>query len=382
MKKGLCLLLALAALITPAFALDTLPEEAITLAVPSAVLMEKTTGEVIYEKNAHEAMEPASVTKVMTMLLTVEAVEAGTISLDDTVTASAHAASMGGSQIWLEEGETMTVDEMLKCVAVVSANDCAVALAEHLAGSEEAFVGRMNQRAEELGMRDTHFTNCTGLLSDRKHLTTAYDIALMSRELISHELIKSYTTIWMDTARDGEFGLSNTNKLIYYYEGATGLKTGFTSSAMYCLSATAERDGVEYIAVVMHGATSDERFESAKTLLSYAFANYGLASLTPDFALPPVKVELGESDCVQPLCAGGSLLLEKSELGGLSYRLDLPESIAAPVEAGQTLGTVTLLAADGSILGQAELTAGAAVARLSFGEILLALLGTVAGRPF
>ncbi|MCD7769898.1 MAG: D-alanyl-D-alanine carboxypeptidase, partial [Oscillospiraceae bacterium] len=255
MKKLLAVILAAVLLTEPALAVEKLEGDDITISSPYAVLMESSTGQVIYEKESHEHCSPASVTKVMTMLLVVEAVEAGNISLDTVVTASANAASMGGSQIWLEQGEQMTVGEMLKCVAVVSANDCAVALAELVSGTEEAFVQRMNQRAAELGMEDTHFTNCTGLLDDDEHYTSAYDIALMSRALISHDMIKDYTTIWMDTIRDGEFGLSNTNKLIYYYDGATGLKTGFTSKAMYCLAATAERDGVEYIAVVLHADT-------------------------------------------------------------------------------------------------------------------------------
>jgi D-alanyl-D-alanine carboxypeptidase (penicillin-binding protein 5/6) len=255
------------------------------ISAPSAILMEKETGRVIYEKNADERLEPASVTKVMTILLIVEAIETGKITLEDMVTTSAYAASMGGSQIYLEEGEQMSVRDMLKSVVVASANDCAVALAELISGSESVFVAKMNARAQELGMTNTTFTNCSGLLDDRTHMTTARDIGLMSRELIRHDIVKEFTKIWMDTVRNGEFGLSNTNKLIYYYKGATGLKTGFTSRSMYCLSATAERDGVEYIAVVLHCETSADRFESAKTLLSYAFANYALISVYPDSAL-------------------------------------------------------------------------------------------------
>ena len=321
MRKILAFILSAILLTTPALAVDTLPAEAITIQAPHAVLMEKTTGEVIYEKDAHTRCPPASVTKVMTMLLVAEAIEAGTISRDTVVTASESACSMGGSQIWLEPGERMTVSEMLKCVAVVSANDCAVALAELIAGSEEAFVQKMNQRAGELGMVDTHFTNCTGLHDDDEHYTSAYDIALMSRELIGHDMIKEYTTIWMDSIRDGEFGLSNTNRLIYGYEGATGLKTGFTSKAMYCLAATAERDGVEYIAVVLHGQTSQERFEDARTLLNYAFANYGLASLRPGQALPPIPVVMGTADSVQPAFTGGEWLLQEKGAAGSVERL-------------------------------------------------------------
>ena len=260
---------------------------ALEVEAPSALLMEKETGTVLFAKDEHAKLEPASVTKVMTLLLVMEAIDAGTLHYDDIVTASAHACSMGGSQIWLEENEQMSVSDMLKAVCVVSANDCAVALAEAVAGSEEAFVDRMNQRAAELGMADTTFKNATGLPAEG-HVTSAYDIALMSRELVlNHPDIRDYSTIWMDTLRDGAFQLSNTNKLIRFYDGATGLKTGSTDSALYCLSATAERDGMELIAVVMHAPTSDDRFESAKALLNFGFANYTLLTVYPDQALPP-----------------------------------------------------------------------------------------------
>ena len=235
----------------------------LTLDAPSALLMEKQTGTVLFAKDEHTPREPASVTKVMTLLLTMEAIDSGALSYDDTVTGSAHAASMGGSQIWLKEGEQMSVDEMLKCIAVNSANDCAVAMAEHISGSEEAFTKRMNDRAKELGTENTQFLNCTGLTDDPGHYTTARDIACMSRALLAHPRIREYTTIWMDTVRDGRFGLANTNKLIHAYPGATGLKTGYTQQAMHCLSASAERDGVEYIAVVLHAESSKARFADA-----------------------------------------------------------------------------------------------------------------------
>ena len=253
------------------------------LAAPSSILMEKTTGEVLYEDNADKKLRPASVTKVMTLLLVMEALEDGRIGWDDMVTTSAAAAAKGGSQIYLEENEQLPLTEMLKSVVVSSANDCACALAEHIAGSEAAFVQRMNERAQELGMANTHFANCTGLDDGpdaNEHLTTARDIAIMSRELLKHEKIKEYTTIWMDTVRNGEFGLSNTNKLVRFYDGTTGLKTGYTSGAGYCLSASAERGGMELIAVVMHCKTSPDRFESAKALLNYGFANYALVDPT------------------------------------------------------------------------------------------------------
>ncbi len=379
MKQLLSVMLALALLTTPALAVEPVPEGAITISAPHAVLMEKSTGTVIYEKASHERCPPASVTKVMTMLLAVEAIEAGTIGLDTVVTASETACSMGGSQIWLEPGEQMTVSEMLKCVAVVSANDCAVALAELISGSEEAFCQRMNQRAGELGMKDSHFTNCTGLHDDEQHYTSAYDIALMSRELIRHDLIKQYTTIWMDTIRNGAFGLSNTNRLIFGYEGATGLKTGFTSKAMYCLSATAERDGVEYIAVILHAESSAKRFDDARTLLNYGFANYALSSLRPGQALPPVPVKLGTADSVQPMFVGDEYILgEKGALADLAYDISLPESVTAPVSQGQSLGSMAVRSGD-KLLAQVDIVASAGVERLSLLRIYGRLLGALIG---
>ncbi len=365
---------------TPALAAaQPLSADAIGVKAPYAVLMEKSTGTVIYEKNSHEHCAPASVTKVMTMLLVVEAIESGVLTPETVVTASETACAMGGSQIWLEPGEQMSVSEMLKCVSVVSANDCAVALAEQIAGSEEAFVQRMNQRAGQLGMQDTHFTNCTGLYDDDAHYTSAYDIAVMSRELIRHDMIKEYSTIWMDTIRNGEFGLSNTNRLISGYEGATGLKTGFTSKAMYCLSATAERDGVEYIAVVLHGQTSAERFEDARTLLNYGFANYALAPLRPGEALPPVPVTMGTADSVQPIFVGDEYILgEKGALSGLSYEIDLAESVTAPVVQGQSLGRMTVKSGE-TVLAEVDIAAAEDVGRLSFLRIYGHLLGALVG---
>lgn len=374
MKRFLCSALAALMLMTPVYAIETVKDDAIEISAPSAILMEKVTGEVIYEKNAHERMPPASVTKVMTLLLIVEAVERGDIKLEDTVIASERAASFGGSCVFLEEGEKMSVDEMLKCIAVVSANDCAVAMAEHLCGSEQEFVKRMNTRAAELGLKDTNFKNCTGLFEDDEHYTSAYDIAVMSRELIRHELIKNYTTIWMDSIRGGEFGLSNTNKLVYYYDGCTGLKTGFTEKAMYCLSATAERDGVEYIAVIMHADTIDKRNNDAKALLNYGFANYKLLSLRSPDVLPPVRVTLGDADSVQPAYdAPEAILVSKNGLGEVKYEISLPESVTAPIEQGQQIGTMKIAAGE-KTLYEVRLTASSAVGRASFGSVLLWLL--------
>ena len=350
---------------------------ALEVAAPSAVLMEAATGTVIYEKDAHTRLAPASVTKVMTLLLVMEALESGRISWDDTVTASEAAAAKGGSQVYLEVGEQMTMDEMLKSVVVSSANDCATALAEHIAGSESAFVDMMNQRAGELGMNDTHFVNCTGLDDDpnsAEHLTSAYDIAVMSRELLRHDDIRRYTTIWMDTVRNGEFGLSNTNKLVRFYDGTTGLKTGYTSGAGHCLSASARRDGVEYIAVVLHCSSSGERFQSAKQLLDYGFANYTLAQPDPDVEIPPVPVILGTQETVVPVCADDSpVLLEKSRRNAVTTQVEVDPQVRAPVEEGQRLGTMTLRA-EGEVLAQIPLVAPTAVARLSWWDLTREML--------
>lgn len=379
MKKLICAALCLVMLSSPVYAINTLTDNDIEISAPSAILMEKVTGEVIYEKNSHERLPPASVTKVMTMLLIVEAIERGDISLEDTVIASERAASFGGSCVYLEQGEKMSVSEMLKCICVVSANDCAVAMAEHLCGSEQAFVARMNERAHELGLKDTNFKNCTGLFEDDEHYTSAYDIAVMSRELIRHDMIKQYTTIWMDTIRNGEFGLSNTNKLVYYYDGCTGLKTGFTEKAMYCLSATAERDGIEYIAVIMHADTIDARNSDAKALLNYGFANYRLMPLRSPDVLPPVRVSLGEADSVQPVYDGSeAALVPKSGLGEVKYTVKLPDKLTAPIAKGQQIGTLSVSSGDRELYCVA-LVSDTGVARADFGSTLLELLKSYVG---
>lgn len=373
MKRIICFILISAILCVPALAAP-LTDDAISIEAPSAILMEKSGGEIIYEKQAHERRPPASVTKVMTLLLITEAIERGDISLEDTVIASARAASFGGSCVFLEEGEKMSVDEMLKCIAVVSANDCAVAMSEFLCGTEEAFVARMNERAAELGLKDTHFCNCTGLFEDPEHYMSAYDIAVISRELIKHELIKKYTTIWMDTIRNGEFGLSNTNKLVYYYDGCTGLKTGFTNDAMYCLSATAERDGIEFIAVIMHGQTIESRNEDAKTLLNYGFANYRLCPLRLSDVLPPVEVSLGNADTVQPVYEGPeNALIAKNGSANIKYDLQLPDRVEAPVSKGDRLGTLTV-SLDDKVLSEVPIVAGSSVERAGLSGIILFFL--------
>lgn len=365
----LCFLLA-----APAAALDARDPAAPEVAAPSAVLIERETGTVLYAKDETERRPPASVTKVMTLLLIAEAVDTGELALDDMVTASERAASMGGSQIWLEVGEQLSVSDMIKCVAVVSANDCAVALAEHLCGSEAAFVERMNRRAEELGLENTQFTNCTGLFDDTAHYTCALDIAVMSRELLGHEWIKDYTTIWMDSVRDGASELTNTNKLVRYYEGCTGLKTGYTSTAMYCLSASAERDGTEYIAVIMHAESIESRNKDASALLDYGFANFRLCPLTSGEELPDVAVELGTEASVTPVYdGGGAVLLRTKDAQGLSWSLDLPESVAAPVRAGERLGTLTLSNSSGPV-AEVPILAGGTSERLSAPGIFIRLV--------
>lgn len=338
---------------------------------PSALLMEKQTGTVLFAQDEHTPREPASVTKIMTLLLVMEAIDSGALSYDDVVTGSAHAAGMGGSQIWLKENEQMTVRDLLKAVCIVSGNDAAVALAEHLAGSEDAFVERMNARAQELGMNDTHFVNCTGLPA-AGHLTSACDIALMSRELILHHPdIRQFTTVWMDSLRGGESMLVNTNKLIRFYDGATGLKTGSTGSAGYCLSATAEKNGMELIAVVLKGKTSDERFSDAKSLLNYGFSTWSLVTVTPDEVLPPVPVMLGVRGTVQPvLTSENTLLVEKTLANGLTKEVALAESVAAPVYAGDTLGQLTVRDAAGNTVAELPILAGEDVGHVTFVQML------------
>jgi len=365
MKKVIALLCAVLVLGTSA--------KAVEVAAPSALLMEKETGATLFAKDEHAKLEPASITKIMTLLLTLEAIDSGLLSYDTMVTASAHACSMGGSQIWLKENEQMTVDDMLKAVCVVSANDCAVALGEQIAGSEEAFVEKMNQRAKELGMNDTTFKNATGL-SAAGHVSSAYDIAVMSRELIlNHPDIRRFTTIWMDTLRNGESQLVNTNKLIRFYEGATGLKTGSTDNALYCLSGTAERDGMELIAVIMKDVTSAQRFEDAKALLSYGFSSFALKKVVPENPLAPIPVTLGTQSTVQPVLGDGStLLLEKSKTD-LQQSVSLAESVEAPVAKGTPLGTLTVSSGD-EILSEIPILAGEEVPRITYSQMLLKLL--------
>ena len=373
MKKLISILLSAVLLCV----LPAVRAEGLDVPAPSAILMDAATGTVLYEKNADEKLPPASVTKIMTLLLVMEALDSGRIGWDDMVTASEAAAAKGGSQVYLEVGEQMSMDEMLKSVVVSSANDCATALAEHVAGSEAAFVEKMNARAAELGMENTHFVNCTGLDDGEnasEHLTTARDIAIMSRELLTHEEIKKYTTIWMDTVRNGQFGLSNTNKLVRFYEGTTGLKTGYTSTAGHCLSASAERDGMELIAVVLHCESSTDRFRSAKALLDYGFANYALADTRPEEPLQPIRVILGEESTLTPvLQQTAPILIEKGELAGITKTVTLCQEVEAPVAAGQQLGTLTLSTSTRT-LAEIPIIAPQAIEKLTLWELAARLL--------
>ena len=349
----------------------------LTVEAKSAALMDVATGTVLYEQNSHEALAPASVTKVMTMLLIMDAIDSGKIGWGDSVTASEAAAAKGGSQVFLKVGETMTVEEMVKSIAVSSANDCACAMAEHLAGSESAFVEAMNTRAKELGMEDTHFVNCTGLDDGEdaaNHRTSAYDIALMSRELMkNHPDITRFTTIWMDTIRNGEFGLSNTNKMVRFYNGCTGLKTGFTQGAGYCLSASAEREGLQLIAVVMGCETSQKRFAACKSMLDYGFANFALVEPElPDASTVPVK--LGVTDSVNAVPAGdGKMLIDKGQKSMVTTEIQLEEEVTAPVSQGQRLGTMTVKAGE-QILAEIPLVAESGVEKLTWGQVYFRLL--------
>ena len=373
MRKLLCLILALALLAVPVRGAE--------YEAKSWILMDAATGTVLEAENEHERLAPASVTKVMTLLLVMEAIDSGSIAWGDTVTASETAAAKGGSQVFLKAGEQMTVEDMVKSIAVSSANDCACAMAEHLAGSEQAFVERMNQRAAELGMADTNFVNCTGLddgADAGAHRTSAHDIAIMSRELLTkHPDIKKYTTIWMDSIRGGTFGLSNTNKLVRFYPGCTGLKTGFTSGAGYCLSASAERDGMELIAVAMGSETSQKRNDACRGMLDFGFANF--AHYTPALPEPvAIPVELGTREQVTVTLADAEpLLVKKGEAAAVTARTELPEILEAPVEAGQQVGEL-ILEREGERLAALPLTAGEDVPRLTWPDLFGRLLARVA----
>lgn len=340
----------------------------------SAILMEVNTGKILYEMNSDEKLPPASITKIMSLLLITEAIDNGKLSVEDVVTASEHACSMGGSQIWLETGESMTVDDLLKAAVIASANDATVALGEHIAGSEEGFVAMMNARAKELGMTATNFVNATGLDAEG-HLSSAHDVAVMSAELIKHDLIKNYSTVWMDSLRDGESELVNTNKLVRFYKGTTGLKTGTTSSAGYCLSATAERDGLELVAVIMSGETSTDRFEGAKKLLDYGFANYEYASVKPELDITELSVKSGVEQSVRISAADNfGALLKKSDAANITQELQLQKNLTAPIKKGDVVGAVNFYLNDEQI-GQIDITAVENVDKMNFFTAFLWILG-------
>ena len=373
MKKWIGALLAALCMVT------LLPVQAAAVELPltsrAALLMEKTTGQILFAQNEHEKLEPASVTKIMTLLLTRDAIDSGALAYDDVVTVSANAAGMGGSQVFLAEGDMITVEELLKCVCVSSGNDAAVALAEKVAGVTELFVEQMNNRARGLGMDDTHFVNPTGLTAEG-HVTSAHDIALMSRELLTkHPDLRSFTTIWTDSIRNGTVALANPNKLIRRYDGATGLKTGYTASAGYCISATAEREGMELIAVVMKGETADKRNADAKALLNYGFSAYALVSAAPEEPLPALPVTMGETDSVSLTLPPDALtaVVEKAQAAALERRIDLPESLPAPVRQGQQVGTLTLCSGDTELVTVPILAAEDAAGR-SWGRMFTDLL--------
>lgn len=371
-KMSVCLLAALIpALMWPSKAAALTNEE---IKAPSAVLMEAQTGKVLFEKNPHEKRPCASITKVMTLLLVMEALDAGKIGLSDIVTASDHAASMGGSDIWLKPGESMTVDNMLKATVIMSANDAAVALAEYVAGSEDEFVAQMNQRAAQLGMKDTTFKNCNGLDEDG-HLTSAYDVAVMSRELIKHKKIFDYTKVWMDSVRDGKTQLVNTNKLLKSYRGITGLKTGTTGKAGSCISATAERDGVSLIAVVLGSSNTKDRFSSAGTLLDYGFANWSVTTpQIPKEAGQPVNVTNGMQSTVETTVdSGENILVPKGKAGSLQYEVAVDPEITAPVQKGQILGKVTCKMG-GEVMKEFSIRAKNSVEPITFPSVFKLLL--------
>ena len=357
-------------------------DEKLDVKAKSYVLMDVSNGKLLLGKNEHERLYPASVTKIMTLLLVIERIDSGKLSLEDKVTASTAAAGKGGSQIWLKEGETMTVDELLRAAAIGSANDACTALAEHIAGSEEGFVKLMNAKANELGMKDTNFENCTGLDDDTEnHLTSAYDIALMSRELLSHERIQNYTTVWMDSLRSGATELVNTNKLVRFYKGTTGLKTGTTSKAGHCISASAMRKNLHLIAVVLGAENSTDRFEGAKALLNYGFANY--ETVTPNFdssLITDVNIIKGIEQSVTPQVEKVlPMTLETGTGAKIQPKINLALSVEAPVEKGQVLGTLDF-EIDGNVIASYNIVSPVEIRKINFGDMLIRLLRSLSVR--
>ena len=376
MKKTAAAILAVA-LILLCFPVPSALGEGVEVSAPAAVLMEAGTGRVLFEKNAHEVRPCASITKVMTLCLTFDALESGQLNITDQLSASAHAASMGGSDIWLKEGELMSVDDLIKATVIMSANDAAVVLAENVAGSEEAFVQRMNERAGELGMEETVFKNCNGL-DEEGHVTSAYDVALMSRELIRHEKIKDYTLTWIDYVRDGATQLVNTNKLIRSYKGITGLKTGTTSQAGSCITATAERNGLRLIAVILGAGSTDDRFKDAAALLDYGFGGWSV-TVPESPALPDVPVKGGMEETVGAI-AGESpeILMETASMGEIEQDISWTPELRAPVRKGDVIGRITY-SAKGETVAQVDITAAGDVEKISFSAAFTYLLHSFLG---
>lgn len=356
----------------PIYAVEV-KDNPLNIEAKSAVLMDANTGEVLYSLNKDTMLPPASVTKIMTLLLVFEAIEQGNLKYNDVLTVSENASSMGGSQVFLEPGEQMSVEELLKCVIIASANDAALTLAEHVGGSEAVFVKMMNDRAKSLGMKNTRFENVTGLDDDVvNHLTTAYDIALMSRELIKHKKVSEYATIWMDTIRDGEFGLTNTNRLIRYYKGITGLKTGSTSKAGFCISATAKRDGLELIAVIMGADTSNIRNANASKLLDYGFANYSIyMDQGKDYG--ELKVLFGNKNTVNVRYSDYEILVGKGKNNQITKEIKINEELVAPIKKGDVVGKIKYLI-NGEVIGENNLYSDENVNKITFWEYFLEML--------
>ncbi len=374
MKKVLSLFLSFI-LFVSCFSVFCSAEFSEELDCKSAILIEASTMKVLYEKNADTAYPPASVTKIMTALLVFEALDEGRITLSDKVPVSENAANMGGSQVYLKVGEDMTLLDMIKSLMVASANDCAVALAEYVYGSEASFVVKMNERAKVLGMKSTNFENVTGLDDTTKnHVTSARDIAIMSAELMKHKDVFNYSTIWMDTIRDGAFGLTNTNRLVRFYNGCNGLKTGMTAKAGFCISASAKRGDMQLIAVIMGAPSRDVRNAAASKLLDYGFANYGLYSVLSE-EMAPLKLT-GASERELKIRHGDfSALLPSSQLHNVTYETNLPDCVAAPVKKGDAVGSIEFFS-DGKPIGEATVYADGDAGRITFGQMFLKLLSS------
>lgn len=380
-KKFLCVICSICIFSAPLSAYAELSSQvnadvsAQIVTAPSAVLMEASSGQILYELNADEKLPIASVTKTMTMLLIMEALDSGKIKAEDMVSTSEYAASMGGSQVFLEAGEQMSVHDMLKAIAVASGNDAAVAMAEHIAGTESAFVEMMNNRATEIGCRNTHFINCNGLNETEEHHSTARDVAIISRELLRHPKILEYTTIWMDTLRDGAFGLSNTNKLIRFYKGANGLKTGSTSIAKYCLAATAKRDNMQLIAVVLAAPSTQDRFSSATRLLDYGFANYSVVNAAEKIGeLPPADVIGGRTDTVLPEADKAvNFIVKKGNQDKLEVNVSMNETLRAPIQKGQVIGKASL-SIGGEVIAECDIKSINEVKRMTVSAMFVKML--------